>query len=255
MKKTVTGSQNSTQEAIDSHEQNTGFSGIIRNIIVAEGADDISEQKTCFTNIRSVIVAKEKIDVHEQNPRLPGFMSIDSRDFMDPHDRCLAIAPSKEISCSRSEIPSAENKTGIMPSCKRSPRMTIPRRMTVLCRKAKVLLEAAGYDVVIVAELPVQQQVHANLIAFLGNADVRYIQIKIAIKPFVSLADVKTYCANEIREIRKQLARHQTTRFHGEIWIATADGRFQCYEVFSDAIREIYPGTHAPVVLLGGAAA
>ena len=234
MKKTFTVSQNSTQEAIDSHEQKTSFPGIIRNIIVAEGADDKYEQKTGFS----------------------GIIGIDSQDFLDPHDRCLAIAPSKEISCSRSEIPSAENKTGIIPSCKRSHRMTIPLRMTVLCRNAKVLLEAAGYDVVIVAELPVQQQVHANLIALQGNADVRYIQIKIAIKPFVSLAEVKRYCANEIHEIRKQLARHpQTTWFHGEIWVATADGRFQCYEISSDTFREIFPDARNSVTLMERASA
>ena len=73
--------------------------------------------------------------------------------------------------------------------------MTAPRRMTILCRNAKVLLEVAGYDVVLVAELPVQQQVHAHLIALQGNADVRYIQIKTAIKRFISLVDVETYCS------------------------------------------------------------
>ena len=134
--------------------------------------------------------------------------------------------------------------------------MTVPLRMTVLCRNAKVLLEVAGYDVVIVAELPVQQQVHAHLIALQGNADVRYIQIKIAIKPYVSFADVEMHCGREICEIRKQLARHpQQTCFHGEIWVATADGRFQPYEVLVDAIREILPGARAPVVRMDGAAA
>ncbi|MDO8873296.1 MAG: hypothetical protein Q7V05_11295 [Methanoregula sp.] len=81
--------------------------------------------------------------------------------------------------------------------------MTVPRRMTVLCRNAKVLLEAAGYDVVIVPERSLQQRFQAHLIAFHGNTDVRYILIKIAIKSFVSLAEVEKFCANEIREIRK----------------------------------------------------
>ena len=134
--------------------------------------------------------------------------------------------------------------------------MTAPRRMTILCRNAKMLLEAAGYDVVIVPERSLQLRFQVHLIAFQGNTDVRYIWIKIAIKPFVSLAEVEKFCANEIREIRKQLARHsQTTRFHGEIRVATADGRFQCYEVSADAFREIFPGARDPVVLNEGASA
>jgi hypothetical protein len=128
--------------------------------------------------------------------------------------------------------------------------------MTVLCRNAKVLLESAGYDVVIVAELPVQQQVHAHLIALKGNADVRYIQIKIAIKRFISLVDVETYCGKEIRECRKQIVRYpQNTHFHREIWVATADGRFLPYEVSADAIREFIPDAHIPLVRFEGASA
>ena len=134
--------------------------------------------------------------------------------------------------------------------------MTVPRRMTILCRNAKMLLEAAGYDVVIVPERSLQQRFFAHLIAFQGNTDVRYIWIKIAIKPYVSFADVETHCVNEIREIRKQIARHpQNTHFHGEIWVATADGRFQCYEVAVDAFREILPGARTPIVRIEGAAA
>ena len=134
--------------------------------------------------------------------------------------------------------------------------MTVPRRMTLLCRNAKVLLEAAGYDVVIVPERSLQQRFSAHLLAFQDNTDVRDIWIKIAIKPFVSLAEVEKFCANEICELRKQLARHsQTTRFHGEIRVATADGRFQCYEVSVDAFREIFPGARAPVALMEGVAA
>lgn len=138
--------------------------------------------------------------------------------------------------------------------------MTVPRRMTVLCRDAKVRLEAAGYDVVIVTELSLQQRFLVHLVALRGNADVRYIRIKIAIKPFVSFADVETYCANaycanEIREIRKQLAHYpQKTHFHGEIWVATADGQFQCYEISLDTFREISLGTRAPLALIEGAA-
>ena len=131
--------------------------------------------------------------------------------------------------------------------------MTVPRRMTVLCRDAKMLLEAAGYDVVIVPERSLQQRFFAHLIAFQGNADMRYIWIKIAIKPYVSFADVEMHCVNEIREIRKQIARYpQNTHFHGEIRVATADGRFQCYEVSADAFREILPGARAPVARIEG---
>lgn len=133
--------------------------------------------------------------------------------------------------------------------------MTVPRRMTVLCRDAKVRLEAAGYDVVIVTELPLQQQFLVHLVALRNKAEVRYIRIKIAIKPRVSVAYVETHCGKEIREIRKQLARYpQKTHFHREIWVATADGRFQCYEISLDAFREIFPGTCAPVARMEGAA-
>lgn len=131
--------------------------------------------------------------------------------------------------------------------------MTALRRKTVLIRDAKILLESAGYDVVIVPELSLQHWFQAHLIAFHGNTDVRYIWIKIAIKPFVCLAEVEKFCANEIREIRKQLARHtQMTRFHCEIRVATADGRFQCYEVSSDAFREIFPCARDPIRAYGG---
>jgi len=134
--------------------------------------------------------------------------------------------------------------------------MTVPRRMTVLCRDVKILLEAAGHDVVIVLERSLQQRFFAHLIAFQGNTDMRYIWIKIAIKPFVGLTEVEKFCANEIRECRKQIARHpQNTHFHGEIWVATADGRFQCYEVAVDAFREILPGARTPIVRIEGAAA
>ena len=85
---------------------------------------------------------------------------------------------------------------------------------------------------------------------------MRYIQIKIAIKPFVSLTEVEKFCANKICEFRKQLARHpQTTRFHGEIWVATADGRFQCYEISSDTFREIFPDARNSVTLMERASA
>lgn len=133
--------------------------------------------------------------------------------------------------------------------------MTAVRRMTILNRNAKVLLEAAGYNVVIVTELFLQQRILAHLIAFKGNADVRYIRIKIAIKPVVSFAEVKMHCSREICEINKQIARNpQMTRFHGEIWVATADDRFQCYEISLDTLREISPGTRALVALIDGVA-
>jgi hypothetical protein len=134
--------------------------------------------------------------------------------------------------------------------------MTVPRRMTVLCRDVKVLLEAAGYDVVIVPERSLQQRFLAHLIALQGNADVRYIWIKIAIQPFINRVDVEMHCVNEIREIRKRLAHYpQQAHFHKEIWVATADGRFQCYEVSADAIREILKGERAPVVRMEGVSA
>jgi len=133
--------------------------------------------------------------------------------------------------------------------------MTVPRRMTILCRDAKVLLEAAGYDVVIVPERSLQQRFLAHLIALQGNADVRYIWIKIAIQPYVSFADVEMHCVNAIRAIRKQLACYpQQTCFHREIWVATANGKFQRYVVSADAIREIFPGTRAPIVRMEGVA-
>ena len=132
--------------------------------------------------------------------------------------------------------------------------MTAARRMTVLCRNAKVLLEAAGYNVVIVPERSLQQRFLAHLIAFQGNADVLYIRIKISIKPVVRFAEVEMHCGREICEIRKQIARNpRTPRFHGEIWVATADGRFQCYEISLDTLREISPGTRALVVRIEGA--
>jgi len=132
--------------------------------------------------------------------------------------------------------------------------MTVTRQMTVLCRDAKVLLEAAGYDVVIVPERSLQQRFLAHLIALQGNADVRYIWIKIAIQPYVSFADVEMHCVNAIRAIRKRLARSPQARFHGEIWVATADGRFQRYEISLDTFREISSGTRAPPVRMEGAA-
>jgi hypothetical protein len=39
---------------------------------------------------------------------------MDSQDFINPRDQCHTIARSKEISYIRSEIPSAENKIGII---------------------------------------------------------------------------------------------------------------------------------------------
>ena len=132
--------------------------------------------------------------------------------------------------------------------------MIAARRMTVLCRNAKVLLKVAGYIVVIVPERSLQQRFLAHLIASKGNTDVRYIRIKIAIKPFVSFADVETHCSMEIREFRKQIARNsRTTRFHGEIWVATTGSRFQCYEILSDTFRETFTGTHALVTHMEGA--
>ena len=126
MNKTIAVPYNGTQETLvivaqkanDVSEQKTYFADI-RNIIIAEKADEKYEQKNRFPGIiGNFIVAKEAIDVHEQNPRFPGFMSIDSQDFMDPRDKCHAIARSREISYIRSEIPLAENRGEIMQSCK-----------------------------------------------------------------------------------------------------------------------------------------
>ncbi|MCX6690654.1 MAG: hypothetical protein NTW33_01055 [Methanoregula sp.] len=119
MNKTFTLPQNIAQEAINVHEQKTSFAGIIRNIIVAEEADGKYEQKTSFPGIiGNRIVTQEAIGVHEQNTRFPGIMSIDSRDFMEPRNQCHAITRGRDLSYIRSEIPSAENKTGIMHSSK-----------------------------------------------------------------------------------------------------------------------------------------
>lgn len=134
--------------------------------------------------------------------------------------------------------------------------MIAARRISVLSRNAKVLLEAAGYNVVIVTELCLQQRFLAHLIAFSGNADVRYIRFKIAIKPVVSLADVEAFCALEIREFRRQNIRHpKKTHLHGEIWVATTGGRIKSYEILSDMIREIFPATNVPVAFMEGPSA
>jgi len=124
MGKTFTVSQNIAQEAISVHEKKTSFADI-RNSIVAEEAIDVHEQKTSFPDIGNLIVAQEAVDECEQKTSFPHNQSgqsssigMDSREFTDPRDQCHTIGRGKEISYIHSENPSAENKTGIMPSCK-----------------------------------------------------------------------------------------------------------------------------------------
>ena len=62
-------------------------------------------------------IAQEAINVHEQKTSFSDTIRIDSSAFMDPRNQCHAITRGRGISYIRSEIPSAENKTGILPSC------------------------------------------------------------------------------------------------------------------------------------------
>ena len=113
------------QEAVDVHEQKTSFPGIIGNSIVAEEADEKYEQTTRFPGIiGNSIVAEETVDECEQKAIFPskqsgqfGIIGMNSHDFIDTCKQCHAITIGKEIPGINSEITSAENKTGIWPSC------------------------------------------------------------------------------------------------------------------------------------------
>jgi len=106
MNKTITVPQNGTQEML---------------VIVAQKANDISEQKTRFTDIRNIIVAEDADDKYEQMTGFSGIPGLDLPDIIDPRDQCHAIARDRDNSCINSEHLSSENKTGIRPSCKGVP--------------------------------------------------------------------------------------------------------------------------------------
>ena len=122
MNKTITVPQNGTQETLvivaqkanDVSEQKTSFTDI-RNIIVAEEADGKYDQTTSFPGIiKNSIVTQEAIDVHQQKTGFSGIIGMDSQGFMDPRNHCQAIARSKEISYIRSEILSPERTNEII---------------------------------------------------------------------------------------------------------------------------------------------
>jgi len=60
----------------------------------------------------------EPIDSHEQKARFPGIIGMNFRGCIVRCARIFAVACGDDISCTTVEIPSNENKTEIMPSCK-----------------------------------------------------------------------------------------------------------------------------------------
>ena len=91
MKKTFTVSQNSTQEPIDSHEQ-----------------------KISFPDLRNIIVAQEADEKYEQTTRIPSIIGMNSQGCIVPCAQFFAVACDGDISCTNVEILSDENKTGII---------------------------------------------------------------------------------------------------------------------------------------------
>ena len=61
-----------------------------------------------------VITGQKAVDEYEQTTSFPGFIGMDSPDFMNSRDQCHAIAHNKEISYIRSEILSPERTNEII---------------------------------------------------------------------------------------------------------------------------------------------
>lgn len=82
-------------------------------VIVAQEAIDVPEQKIRFASIGDNIITKEIVDICEQRTKFAEIIGMDSPDFMDICNPYHAIARYKSLDV-RTEILSAENKTGII---------------------------------------------------------------------------------------------------------------------------------------------
>ena len=80
MEKTITESQNIAQEPIDFHEQ-----------------------KTRFPDLRNIIVAQEADEKYEQKISIPGIIGMNSQGCIVPCARFFAVACGDDISCERGD--------------------------------------------------------------------------------------------------------------------------------------------------------
>lgn len=115
------------------------------------------------------------------------------------------------------------------------------KRLSPIERAAKSVLEAKGYAVVPMIQCFASRYKPAHLMALRNTTELLYLKLKETLRPLSDIPAVEQFCHNDALLLRRFFPHKPgTTALHLEIWILRDTGRFTCYEVLADGIREVF---------------
>jgi hypothetical protein len=119
--------------------------------------------------------------------------------------------------------------------------MTATHRLSPIERAAKSQLEATGYTVVPMIPCFPNRHKPAHLMAYRNTTGLLYLKLKETPRKLADIAAIEQFCHNDVRVFRQLFPLNRgKTALHLEIWILKDTGRFSCYEVLANELREVF---------------
>jgi hypothetical protein len=115
------------------------------------------------------------------------------------------------------------------------------RRLSPIEREAKGLLEANGYSVIPMLPCFATRHKPAHLMALRNSTELLYLKLKQTKRLLADIPATSQFCHNDALLLRRLFPLgSKTTALHREIWIQQNTGRFTCFEVLADGLREVF---------------
>lgn len=114
------------------------------------------------------------------------------------------------------------------------------QRLSPVERAARSLLEAKGYAVVPMIQCFAGRYKPVHLMALRNTTELLYLKLKKTARPLPDIHAVEQFCHEDAMILRRLFPlKPETTALHLEIWILQDAGRFTCFEVLANGIREV----------------
>lgn len=115
------------------------------------------------------------------------------------------------------------------------------KRLSPIERRAKSELEGKGYAVVPMIPCFPSRYKPAHLMALRNTTELLYLKLKETPRPLADITAVEQFCHNDVLLLRRLFPLNRgKTVLHIEIWILRDTGRFFCYEVLVNEVREVF---------------
>ncbi|MDO9326810.1 MAG: hypothetical protein Q7T80_17820 [Methanoregula sp.] len=118
--------------------------------------------------------------------------------------------------------------------------MTGVIRLSPIERAAKSELESKGYAVMPMIPCFATRYKPVHLMAERNATELLYLKLKEIVRPQTDIMAIRQFCYNDAMLLRRLFPLNGGwITLHLEIWIRDTTGRFTCFEVLAEEIREV----------------